>query len=194
MKPPESLHDWMEARVEAYLDGALPADEQARFEQGLVADADWDTELLLARQIRDGLHTLPEPECPPHVTQAVLAQVRREARYAWLERFHAWVQQQFAALWQPALAMTVVVLLVVSASLIGRPTPPPTTYAEAEITYGDAEIQQALAEVKLALGMLSEVSRQTGKVVRDDVIADRVVGNVQNAFKTRQQRPDDTQR
>lgn len=187
MRPPESLHDWMDVRIEAYLDGALSPDEQTRFEEALDASADWRTELFLAQQIRDALHALPEPVCPPHVTEAVLAQVRHEARFSWLERFHAWMEQQLAALWQPALAMSVVLLLVVSASLIGRPTTPTPTYA-------DAEVQQALAEVKMALGMLSEVSRQTGKVVREDVIAEHVVGNVQNAFNTRQHRTNDTQR
>ena len=183
MRPPENRpQDWMDARVEAYLDDALPADERVRFEQGL-ADAHWDAELFLARQIRDGLRALPEPVCPPDVTAAVLAQVRREARASWLERFHAWMQQQFMVLWQPALAMTVVLMLVVSAALIGRPTPPAPAYAE-------AEVEQALAEIKLALGYVSEASRQTGKVVRDDVIAERVVGRMLN---TRQQPSDDTQ-
>ena len=68
MKPSEPfIHDWMDARVEVYLDEALPADEQARFEHALAADADWEAELFLARQIRDGLHVLPQPVCPPRV-------------------------------------------------------------------------------------------------------------------------------
>ena len=184
MKPPDTFdHDWMDARVEAYLDDALPDDERARFEQRL--DEDWHAELFLARQIRDGLQTLPDLECPPHVTSAVLAQTRREARASWIERFHAWMQQQVTAFWQPALAMTVVLVLVVSASIIGRPNDPPPT---------DREVAQALAEVKLALGYLSEASRQTGKVVRDDVIAERVVGPVQEALNARQEPSDDTQR
>ena len=173
----------MDARVEAYLDDALPADERIRFEQSL--DAGWDGELFLARQIREGLRTLPEPVCPPHVTDAVLAYTRREVRASWIARFHEWMQQQFTALWQPALAMTVVVLLVVSASLIGRPKQPPPT---------DPAVAQALAEVKLAFRYVSEAGRQTGKVVRDDVIAERVVGRVQNALNARQQSSDDTQR
>ena len=177
----------MDARVEAYLDEALPPDERARFEEALDAGADWEAELFLAQQIREGLHALPRPVCPPEVTEAVLAQVRREARVSWIERVQAWMEQQLATLWQPALAMSVVVLLVVSASMIGRPTPPAPTYA-------DAEVQQALAEVKMALGLLSEASRQTGKVVRDDVIAERVVGNVQSAFNTRKHQNNDTQR
>ena len=187
MKPPENRpQDWMDARVEAYLDDDLPADERVLFEQGL-ADTPWDAELFMARQIRDGLRALPEPMCPPHVAEAVLAQVRREARASWLERFHAWMQQQFMVLWQPALAMTVVVMLVVSAALIGRPASP-------EPSYQPAEVEQALAEIKLALGYVSEASRQTGKVVRDDVIAERVVGQMQHALNTRQQPSDDTQR
>ena len=184
MRPPDNLHhDWMDARIEAYLDDALPADERARFEQYL--DDDWNAELFLARQIHDGLHALPELECPSHVTEAVLVQMRRQARDSWLERFHAWMQQQFTALWQPALAMTVVLVLVVSASLIGRPQQPPPP---------DPAVAQALAEVKLAFRYVSEAGRHTGKVVRDDVIAERVVGRVQNALKARQKPSDDTQR
>ena len=73
MKPSEPLiHDWMDARVEVYLDEALPAGEQARFEHALAADADWEAELFLARQIRDGLHALPQPVCPPRVTDAAI--------------------------------------------------------------------------------------------------------------------------
>lgn len=196
MKPSDPRHhDWMDARLEAYLDEALPADEHARFERGLALDADWDAELFLARQIRDGLQTLPEPVCPPQVAEAVMAQVRREAqrnRHAWIDRLQVWLNQQVAALWQPALAMTVLLLLVISAALVGRPAPPPTNYAGLQIE--QAEVEQALAEVKRALGYVSEASRQTGRIVRDDVIAERVVGRMQHALHTRPNRPEDTQR
>ncbi len=186
MRPPETQHhDWMDARVEAYLDDALPAEERVRFEQMLADDDGWEAEVFLARQIRDGLRALPDLECPPAVTEAVLTRTRREVRDSWLERFHAWMQQQFSALWQPALAMSVVVLLVVSVSLIGRSTAPPPP---------DPAVAQALADVKMALGYVSQASRQTGKVVRNDVIAERVVGPVQNALNARQQPSDDTQR
>ena len=50
MKPSEPfIHNWMDARVEVFLDEALPTDEQARFEHALAADADWEAELFLAR-------------------------------------------------------------------------------------------------------------------------------------------------
>ncbi len=187
MKPSEPfIHDWMDARVEAYLDEVLPTDEQARFEHALAADADWEAELFLARQIRDGLHALPQPVCPPRVTDAVLAQVRRQAQVSWIDRLQGWIEQQWLALWQPALAMAVLLLLVVSATLIGRPTQ--------QATYADAEVERAMQEVQWALAYLSEVGRQTGKVVRDEVIAERVVLTVQDAFNTRQRKSDTTER
>ena len=179
-------HDWMDARVEAYLDEALPTDEQARFELALAADADWEAELFLARQIRDSLHALPQPVCPPRVTDAVLAQVRRQAQVSWIDRLQGWIEQQWLALWQPALAMAVLLLLVVSAALIGRPTP--------QAAYADAEVDRAMQEVQWALAYLSEVGRQTGKVVRDEVIAERVVWTVQDAINTRQRKSDTTER
>ena len=177
----------MDARVEAYLDEALPADEQARFEQALTADAGWEAELFLARQIRDGLHALPQPMCPPHVTDAVLAQVRRQAQQSWIDRLEAWLHQQWLSLWQPALAMAVLLLLVVSAALVGRPQQQQPAYAE-------AEVQRAMQEVQWALAYLSEVGRQTGKTVREDVIAEHVVGTVQGALGARQQQSDTTER
>ena len=187
MKPSEPfIQDWMDARVEVYLDEALPAGEQARFEHALAADADWEAELFLARQIRDGLHALPQPMCPPRVTDAVLAQVRRQAQVSWIDRLQGWIEQQWLALWQPALAMAVLLLLVVSATLIGRPTP--------QTTYADAEVDRARQEVQWALAYLSEVGRQTGKMVRDEVIAERVVLTVQDAFNTRQRKSDTTER
>lgn len=169
---------WLDDRIEAYLDGALSASERQAVEAALgqdpLADADWQAELQLARQIRDGLRTLPAPACPPHVAQAVLAQAAREAAPPWLARFHAWMQRQLTALWQPALAMTMVLLLVVSASLI-KPAPPAVS----------PEVARARAEVEWTLAFLSEVGRETGQAVREDVFAARVVSPVQDAFNRR---------
>lgn len=187
----DSLNDWMDARVEAYLDGVLPDDERLRFERGLAAEAEWEAEVFLADRIRQGLRALPDPECPPHVAAAVLAQVRQEQRASWMAQLKAWLQQQVTALWQPALAMTMVLLLVVSAALIGR--------SETEENFAgnvppSSEVQQALAEVQWTLGYLSGVSRQTGRVVRDEVITDHVVSPVQEALGVGSHQPDRNQR
>ncbi|MFQ5572063.1 MAG: hypothetical protein ACE5G0_20495, partial [Rhodothermales bacterium] len=87
------------------------------------------------------------------------------------------------ALWQPALAMTFLLLLVVSSSLIGKPP-----------RHHTAEVQQALAEVQWTLAFLSEMGRQTGQAVRDDVIKERVVWPVQDALGSDHPSPNERQR
>ena len=68
--------------------------------------------------------------------------------------------------------------LVVSASLVGKPEQPEVQFAGIQ----DAEVQRALAEVEWTLAYLSDLGRQTGETVRRDVIKERVVEPVQDAF------------
>ncbi len=178
MNPLEMNADWMDDRLEAYLDDALPADERRAFVQRL-RDEDWDDELLLARQVRDGLRALPQPRCPMPVTQAVLAEVRQRRRASRAARLQAWLEAQLRSFWQPALAMSVLVLVVASAVLFGRP--PQHTHS--------AEVEQALAEVRWTLAYLTEVGRETGHAVRDDVIEKRVVSPMQQALGFTSPRP-----
>jgi anti-sigma factor RsiW len=180
----------MDDRIEAFLDGTLPADEHAAFERHLYdVEDEWEMDLMLARQIRDGLHTLPEPVCPPHVTDAVLGYARQHAGPSWLAQFHMWMATQWTMLWQPALAMAVLLILVVSASLVGKPEQPGPPIA----AVNEAEVQRALAEVEWTLAYLSDLGRQTGQTVRHDVIEERVVVPVQDALGTLNERPRDHQ-
>ena len=177
MNRPNDLHtdDWMDARVEAYLDGELPLQERVVFERTLAEDPLWEAEVLLAREVRASLRALPQPACPSFVTDAVLAQVHREARASVVEQVQGWIEQHVLTLWRPALAMAVLVLLVVAGALVGRPPQPVPQYA-------DVEVQQALDEVRWTLALLSEVGRQTGQSVKQDVLGERVVAPVQEAF------------
>lgn len=173
--PPNA--DWLDDRVEAYLDGDLAAAEAAVFEAHLLQNEVWEEEMLLAEQIRQGLRALPEPWCPPAVTAAVLATVRQQVRQAWWTRLTDGFRQQTALLWRPALAMAALALLVVMASRIGTPSlPAPSPTAQR------AEVQRALAEVRWTLAFVSEVGREAGASVRDDVLAPHVVQPMQHAL------------
>lgn len=180
MKLPETpSNDWIDDRIEAYLDGELPTEEETLFEeailtQDLTSEVDWVDELFLARQVRAGLRGLPDLACPPAVTEAVMAQSRQLARVAWQERLRLWFRQQWTVIWQPALAMSMLLLIVVSSSLIGR--------TDTTDTFAQAEVDQALAEVQWTLAYLSEMGRETGKSVRHDVIESRVVEPMQSVF------------
>ncbi len=175
-------NDWMDDRLEAYLDDALPADERRVFEQRLQEEDEWSNELALARQIQDGLHTLPFPSCPPAVTQAVLAEVQHRRRMSFMTRVRAWLDAQFHSFWQPALAMSVLVLVVGSAVLFGRPPQQSNS----------AEVEQALAEVRWTLALLTEMGRETGTAVRSDVIEKRIVTPMQDALGFAPPRDTDT--
>ena len=176
MRPPESFptDDGVGVLLEAYLDGDLPAPERAVLERRLAADEALRAELRLARRVRDGLRTLPRPSCPPAVTQAVWEQTHRLAWQERRQRVGAWFSRWGRDVWRPVLAMAVLLLLVLSAALVGRPThtPPP------------AEVEMALDEVKWTLGYLSKVGREAGVSVRNEVLEAHVVRPVQEALNT----------
>ena len=174
MKSPD-VH-WIDDRLEAFLDGELPEAERAVLDGALRADPAWQAELALARRIRTDLRALPTPACPPAVTEAVLRHARRRSPAAWLERIAEAARRHVAGLWQPSLAMAVLVAVVVAAAFLGRPAPPAPNIAS-------AEVEQALDEVRWTLAYLSEVGRKTGRSVREDVIGQRVVEPMQDALR-----------
>ncbi len=181
MQPLDSAspNDWLDDRLEAFLDGDLTPEEAARFERALHDDL-WRAELHLAGKIRDGLRTLPLPECPPHVTQAVLREARRRARTEGLHRMGEALARAWRLTAKPALAMAVLVTLIVAAALLTHP--PRSTPAR-------AEVEHALAEVKWTLAYLSEVGRQTGASVHRDVLDAHVFAPMHEAFETLTQAP-----
>ncbi len=163
---------WMSDRIDAYLDGDLTIAERERFERLLAEDDRCAKEVALAERIRNEFHLIPEMLCPPYVVQAVLDQThkadRQEGFAAWSTRIAEWLH----AVWQPSLAMGLLLAIVVSGALIGRPAQPA---ASDEVAY-------ALAEVKWTLAYLSDVGKQTGESVRRDVLEAHVVQPVYNAL------------
>jgi len=171
-------HLWVEDRIEAYLDGELPPDESALIETLIADEENWTSELLLAQHIRDELRALPEPTCPPAVTQAVITEVRRQARVAWKARFRLWADRWWIELWQPTLAMTLLALIIITSTIVGRQQPIVRNEIDA------AEVQHALAEAKWTLAYLSQIGKQTGQSVRHDVLEARIIEPMHHAIGT----------
>lgn len=73
-RPPD---DWMDDRVEAYVDGMLPDDEAARFEAALEEAPRWKRQVRHAKRIHATLATQTMPACPPECTEAILNQTVR---------------------------------------------------------------------------------------------------------------------
>lgn len=168
----KAFQEWMDERIEAYLDGALPAEEQEVFENVLASDPVWREEVQLASRISAGLHALPEPQCPPYVTRAILARTRRNARQSYAARILQKVREAGAAAWRPALSMMVLLTVVVGSVILDR---------SRSVQYATPEVKQAAEDVRWALAFVSDVSRQAGISIREEVFRERVIAPIQSA-------------
>lgn len=164
---------WWDDRVEAYVDNDLSAEETARFEQYAVMDETLGRELEMARQISSGLGGLPAVECPDHVTDHVMATIRREmAEDAW-SYLKALVREVLLPRLRPTLAMAILVFVVLTSALLGGRTTAP-----------DSEVTQALSEVRWTMAYLSDLGRQTGATVRKEALEPLVVVGMHRAVDT----------
>lgn len=174
---------WADDRLEAYLDGELSPDEAARVERVLDASPPLRAALGAAVRVQDELRLMPQPLAPRGFAEGVLAEVtrRREATLPGRLRLAASraaqaTSEALRATWRPSLAAAMLLLLVLSGVLFGRSTPAPAAES--------AEVRQATDEVKWVLAYLSQVGREAGAVVREDVLEQHVVRPVQSALGT----------
>lgn len=70
---------WMDANLEAYVDGTLSPADEARFEAGLRADSTWQDEVEHARSIRTYLRSQSPPSPPSDLTNAILKRASASA-------------------------------------------------------------------------------------------------------------------
>ena len=174
---PRAPDDWMDDRVEAYIDGSLPETEAERFEATLDAVPHWNAQVHHAKRIRHELHERPLPACPPECTEAILDQtVRAEAPSSAADAAHAadpapsWLDRVAAAfdvLMRPAYSTALAALLVAAlAWLIADPMLPgsststaPSSESHIEAPYTDEDVAQAHAEAEWVLAYISDVSQ-----------------------------------
>lgn len=174
--------EWMDARVEAYIDGDLPREERALFEQQLREDETWAREVQFAQRIQDELHTLPQPACPPQVTQSVLAHTRNTTRPSWAtfwERAKQELNIEFHLGWRPALISTALIVLVALSVYV---TDPPDASRTLPQTYSAAEIQRAEAQAEWTLAFIARLGQRTESTLRRDVIEPRIEHPVRRAL------------
>lgn len=171
MRQPERdpMWEWADERMDAFVDGELSPEEMAQFEEVLAVDADVEDGILLARRVRVGLRALPQPALRPDVSRFVLEQARADIRASRYGRLRRFVEREWTSLLRPALTMATLLIIVASATLIGRPR------AQPQESISQAEVERALDDARWALGFISHVSRETGSSVRSDVLEEHVV-------------------
>lgn len=174
-RPPD---DWMDDRVEAYVDGSLPPDEAARFEAVLDTAPHWKMQVRHAERIRTTLSERTLPSCPPECTEAILDQTVRASSQSqapavassapvdgvsWLDQ----VANALRVLTQPAYSTVLAAILVAAlAWLIADPIvndtttePSEPTASHIEAPYTDEDVARAQAEAEWALAYISDVSQ-----------------------------------
>lgn len=156
--------DWMDDRVEGYIDGALCEVEASRFDRVALMDEDLERELALARNIASTLRAMPDAECPDEVVHSIMAHVRRDIGASAWRRIQTFFLGLNAARLKPVLAMAMLLVIVISSTRIGRETPPP-----------EPAVAVALDEIKWTLAYLSDFGKATGMRFRQSVIEPHVV-------------------
>ncbi len=166
VRPNDANKNWLDTRIEAYLDGELTDEEQQRFERLLEDDASSQQELTWAISIRDELRAIPEPAYPRHLEKAIMNEVLQDARSGYWTRFLSGLGALFlpGSMLKPALATGMLLVLAMSlVFIINRPNIP---VPEPE-AISQAEVEQALEEAKWALGYVSKTGRLTGSSMQD---------------------------
>ena len=184
-------HEWMDARVEAYVDGELPADEHDRFEAMLDTHPEWQKQVHYAQRIRTELQALPHASCPPQVTDAVFQHTRQQTNgAAATENWWNWVWRELDIEmhtgWKPALAFATLLLVVVTSSLLTDPQNPAGLLDQPVTTsqqYSAAEVQAAETQAKWALAYIAKVGQETGSTVENEVLEDNLTAPMRRALR-----------
>lgn len=184
-------HAWMDERVEAYVDGALPADERDRFESMLDAHPEWEKQVQYAKRIQTELHTLPHASCPPQVLDAVFEHTRQASNPApSTESWWNWVWRELDIEmhtgWKPALAFATLLFVVVTSSLLTDPQNPAGLFDQPVTStqqYSAAEIQAAETQAKWAIAYIAKVGQKTGSTVEHDVLQDNLTAPMRRALR-----------
>lgn len=162
-------YEWLDERVEAYVDGELSGEELLRFEAALEESASLRSAVATARQIRQFMASMPLPPCPEPAVSEVLRLASESRRSVPMrDRYIEALRPRRRLLHVFAMA-AVIAAVAIGGSLIFR-----------DLDAQD-EVERGLADVKLALAYVGEAGRQAGDIVRIEVVDEGVVMPIRRA-------------
>ncbi|NNE34816.1 MAG: hypothetical protein HKN13_06250 [Rhodothermales bacterium] len=158
----ETDRNWYDERVEAFVDGDLSRADDIRFRERLSSSKELQQDVEQARFLAAVLRSSPVESCPPEISQRVLAIARRDAGAE--ERVDrgplrlVTKRRTWRSLTIVAAAACFAVLFLVR-----------TGVNDSE-SFSQAEIDQALNDAKFALALVSDASRDAGRLIRLDAV------------------------
>jgi anti-sigma factor RsiW len=181
----------MDDRVEAYVDGDLSADERARFEGILDEQPHWQAQVSHAKRIRDALHRMPQPTCPPQVTDAVMSRARRRSNGQATTAEHWWnwiwreLDIEMQTGWKPALAFATLLMIIVTSSLLTDPQSTAGLLDQPTVSqqYSPTEIQRAESQAKWAIAYIAQVGQTTGSTMERAIFEEHMAAPIRRALR-----------
>jgi anti-sigma factor RsiW len=173
----QSPCEWMQERIDAYLDGDLSPVESSVADQHLARCPGCAEELQLARQVAGSLRALPAVPCPDSIPDAVRARIGAAGNAQWGVKPWPWYYRWQEFFKRPAIVgvMTAVLFVVITGILGEKQQPPPE--------FTQAEIEQAEYDAKLALAYLGLYTDRAEETLRNDVLGERVFEPIMRAVK-----------
>lgn len=173
----QSPCEWVQERIDAYLDGDLSPAETAIADLHLTRCAACADELQLARQVAGSLRALPAQICPDSIPEAVRERIGAAGSAHWGVKPWPWYYRWQEWFKRPAVVgVLTAVLFVVITAILGEQKKP-------EPLYTQAEIEAAELDAKIALAYLGRCTDRAGAALRNNVFEDGVVAPIMRAVR-----------
>jgi anti-sigma factor (TIGR02949 family) len=169
--------DWAEAHLDAFVDGDVQAEEEARLTRHLGTCDSCKAMLDEARDIRAQLNALPQEECPERVLAAVLARIEKEegAKRPRRARRPFWTGQSWGLRLVTATALTTMLIVCIAHDSGNYLTREPAQPSAEELALAEQQLELTLAYV-------GYIGRRSARAIRDDVLDLKVVTPVRAAL------------
>lgn len=178
---------WFRDRVDLYIDGDIAGEELEQFEAHLDDCAACRNELALAKQVVDGLRSLPDLTCPDSVVDEAAGRIELSPPAAGRNRLREWLAGVRVLTLRPALAAMALVVVVAAVYMVSHEgllitDDPDSTLNVTGDVMTPQEAEEAEREIALAFAYVGKYSRKAGFIVKNDVMDERVISTVRKAI------------
>lgn len=171
--------EWVLDSIELLIDGDLSRQESAAFEEHVAGCSACAEELEFARGVVTSLRALERHACPSGVSTRAEAAARAAAATSLRARLAGWFAPHADVLRRPAM-MAMMVLVVAAGIFVVTQRAGLERSGSGE--FSQADIEAAARDARAAFAYIGRYSRRTGRLLRDDVIGNRVIPPMQRAM------------
>jgi anti-sigma factor RsiW len=169
---------WFQDRIDLYIDQVLDRTDNDAFERHVETCAACKEELSLAADVVNELRSLPTQKCPERVVDEAMQRAGADTPQHAIRRVLGWLGGRAVLTMRPAMAAMILVVLAASIFVLTRHEQSPfngKAGQQSAAVHSDKELELAKLDAMLAFAYLGKYNRLTGKIIKENVITDRVV-------------------